>query len=57
MLDETLEEYPELEEILNKLAGKITDEEMREMNYKVNVNNERPDKVAREFLENASLLK
>ena len=32
---ETREAYAELENILNQLAGKITDDEMREMNYKV----------------------
>ena len=35
---ETLQKYPELEKVLNKLSGKITDEEMRKMNYEVNVN-------------------
>ena len=56
LLDETLKEYPELEEILNQLGGKITDDQMRKMNYKVNVENERPDKVAREFLKEENLL-
>ena len=56
LLDETLKEYPELEAILNQLGGKITDDQMRKMNYKVNVENERPDKVAREFLKEANLL-
>src|SRR5690606_22462987 len=37
MLRETAEKYPEVVEALNKLAGKITDAEMREMNYLVNV--------------------
>lgn len=56
MLDKTLEKYPELEEVLNQLSGKVTDDEMRRMNYEVNVNNQRADKVAREFLENAGLI-
>ena len=30
---ETLKEYPEIEASLNKLAGQITDDEMREINY------------------------
>lgn len=33
--EETLEEYPELEGILNQLGGKISDQEMRQMNYQV----------------------
>ena len=36
---------------LNKLANRITDEEMQEMNYKVTVKKEDPYKVAREYLE------
>ncbi|MBB4824840.1 osmoprotectant transport system permease protein [Sporosarcina luteola] len=54
---ETLETYPELEDILNRLAGKVTDDEMRDMNYRVNAEGEKPEDVAREFLQNAGLLK
>ncbi|RHW36857.1 ABC transporter permease subunit [Lysinibacillus yapensis] len=53
---ETLEEYPELEGILNKLSGKVTDDEMREMNYKVAVEKEKASSVAKEFLERNNLL-
>lgn len=35
--EETMKEFPELEEILEKLAGKITSEEMTKMNYAVDV--------------------
>ena len=55
--EETLEKHPELEEILNKLAGKITDDEMREMNYLVNVEDKSPREVALEYLEENNLLK
>lgn len=48
---ETLEEYPELEDILNQLGGKVTDEQMREMNYQVAVEGRSAAEVAREFLE------
>jgi osmoprotectant transport system permease protein len=48
---ETLEKYPELESILNKLAGKITEEEMSDMNYQVNVEQKDPAVVAKEYLE------
>lgn len=53
---ETLDEHPELEEVLNKLAGKVTDEEMREMNYLVNEEDESPKEVALEFLKESGLL-
>ena len=52
---ETLEEYPELEDILNQLAGKITDDEMREMNYQVAMEGRNAAEVAREFLEEAGI--
>ncbi len=35
--EETLKKYPQLEKILGKLAGKITTEEMTNMNYAVNI--------------------
>ncbi|MCM3712009.1 osmoprotectant update ABC transporter permease/substrate-binding subunit OpuFB [Sporosarcina luteola] len=53
---ETLETYPELEEVLNRLAGKVTDNEMRDMNYRVNAEGEKPEDVARAFLQDAGLL-
>ncbi len=53
---ETLEKYPELEEILNRLAGSISDEEMIDMNYRVEEENEDPEAVAREFLEEKGLI-
>ena len=48
---ETLQKYPELEKVLNKLSGKITDEEMRKMNYEVNVNGKNSEEVAKQFLQ------
>ncbi|GAB3066520.1 ABC transporter permease/substrate-binding protein [Virgibacillus ainsalahensis] len=57
MREETLEEYPELEPILNQLGGKITDEEMRQMNYEVDYEDKSPNEVAREYLEREGLLK
>ena len=53
---ETLEKYPELEEILNQLAGKITDEQMREMNYLVAVEGKSANERAQEFLEEEGLV-
>ena len=54
---ETIEKYPEIETSLNKLAGKITDDEMREMNYQVNVEGKSPEEVARDYLMKEGLLK
>ncbi|MEZ7172245.1 osmoprotectant update ABC transporter permease/substrate-binding subunit OpuFB [Sporosarcina sp. OR05] len=54
---DTLEQHPELEGILNKLAGVVTDDEMREMNYKVNVEGASAEEVARKFLHAKGLLK
>lgn len=46
-----LKKYPELENILNKLAGKINDSQMVEMNYDVSVKQDDPAKVAKNFLK------
>lgn len=54
--ESTLETYPELEGILNKLSGLITSEEMSEMNYKVNVEEELPSEVAHAFLLENNLI-
>ncbi|WP_285398792.1 osmoprotectant update ABC transporter permease/substrate-binding subunit OpuFB [Lysinibacillus sp. fls2-241-R2A-57] len=53
---ETLDKYPEIETALNKLANQITDDEMREMNYQVNVEGKNVADVAREYLIKAGLL-
>lgn len=57
MRQETLNKYPELEDILNQLGGKITDEQMREMNYQVDYEDTSPKKVAEDFLVKHGLLK
>src|SRR5699024_8762887 len=54
--EETQEEHRELEDILNQLDGKVTDDEMREMNYLVNVEKESPKDVAVEYLKNIDLI-
>lgn len=53
---ETVEQYPEIKTTLNKLAGKITDDEMREMNYQVNVEGLSPFEVAKNYLEREQLI-
>jgi len=54
--NETLEKYPELEEILVKLEGAITDEEMIYLNYQVDKENKDPKEVAKTFLEEKGLI-
>ncbi len=54
---ETVEKYPEIADALNKLAGKITDDEMREMNYQVNVEGVSPKTVAAKYLLSEKLIK
>lgn len=52
-----LKEHPEVKKPLNKLAGKITDEQMQEMNYKVTVKKQDPYKVAKDYLKKEGLIK
>jgi len=54
--NETLEKYPELKEVLNKLSGKISEEEMTQLNYYVENDKKDPKDVAKEFLEGKGLL-
>lgn len=56
MRKDTLEKYPELEEILNKLAGQISAEEMSRMNYQVKVDKRSASEVAHEYLVNKGLV-
>lgn len=52
-----LKQHPEIKKPLNKLEGKISDEEMQEMNYKVTVKNEDPYNFAKHYLEKEGLVK
>lgn len=51
-----LKKYPQLEQILNRLSGKITNQEMIDMNYAVNVEQKDPAAVAHDFLVKHSLI-
>lgn len=51
-----LTKHPELKGILNQLAGKITEKEMQDMNYKVSVKGADANKVARDYLLKAGLI-
>ena len=49
MKEALLKKHPELEGVLNKLAGKITESQMSQMNYQVGVEGKPAAKVARDF--------
>jgi len=51
-----MEEYPDVAETLNLLAGKISEPLMAELNAKVDVDKMNTADVAKEFLESAGLL-
>jgi len=53
---EALERFPDLEKVVNQLAGQITEEEMLKMNARVDLDKEKPEDVAREFLIEKGLI-
>lgn len=53
---QTLKDFPELEKTLNALAGKISEEDMLKMNARVDLDQEKPEDVAREFLLEQGLI-
>ncbi len=54
--NEVLKKHPELEDILKKLENTITDKDMAEMNYKVEVLKEEPGDVAHDHLKKLGLI-
>lgn len=52
-----LQKYPELENVLNLLSGKINDSIMTELNYEVDYLKQSPEKVAKNFLVRNNLFK
>nr|MBC7613593.1 ABC transporter permease/substrate-binding protein [Pseudopedobacter sp.] len=48
--EKVLQKHPELERILNQLAGMIDDSTMTNLNYKVDYLHQSPEKVAKDFL-------
>ena len=57
MKEALLKKHPELEGVLNKLAGKITESQMSQMNYQVGVEGKSANQVARDFLVKEGLMK
>ncbi len=56
-LNKTLEKYPELKDVFDLLAGKFDDAQMQALNYKIDVENQTPEDVARAYLTEQGLLK
>lgn len=58
--DDLFERYeelaPDLEEVLNRLAGRFTNESMTDLTYEVDVEGRSPEEVARQFLEDQGLI-
>lgn len=57
MKAELLQNHLELEAVLNKLAGKITESQMSQLNYQGGVEGKSAEEIAREFLIREALLK
>ncbi len=53
---ETLKKFPELASILNELAGKISEEDMLKMNARVDLDQQKPEDVAKDFLVEKGLI-
>ena len=49
--------HPELKDVLKKLSGTISDQDMAQMNYAVESEGKEPRAVAEKFLQDAGLLK
>ena len=54
---ETLDKYPEIKPLIEKLNGMIDDETMTNLNYQVEVENKNPQDVARKFLKENGLIR
>ena len=55
--EQTLKKYPEIEDILNRLDGRISDKNMQKLNYQVDEKGRKAYEVAREFLFTQGLIK
>lgn len=54
--EDILKDHPEVEEILNKLSGKIDEETMINLNYQVDEEGKTPEEVAHNFLVEENLI-
>ena len=53
---QTLEQHPEVARVLAEFAGKISDQEMQQLNYAVDGQRRDVKEVTREFLRRKQLL-
>ena len=53
---EVIEEHPEIGALMEELAAVLSDEVMRELNYRADGLNQAPEKVARDFLLEVGLI-
>ncbi|MFP5079019.1 ABC transporter permease/substrate-binding protein [Pedobacter sp. JCM 36344] len=53
--ESSLKKFPDLEQVLNLLAGKITDSVMTDLNYRTDYLKQSPERVAKDFLLKAGL--
>ena len=57
MRAETLKKYPELGDVMNILAGKLTEEMVSELNYRIEIGEESPENVSKDFLRKNGYIK
>ena len=55
MSEKALKEYPEIVPILEELGNILTNDVMSELNYRVDVLQQSPEQVAKDFLNEAGL--
>jgi osmoprotectant transport system substrate-binding protein len=55
--EETLKQHPEIQDVLNKLAGKIDEKQMAELNAEVDVDKKKAQDVAKDWLIKEGLIK
>ncbi|WP_391117436.1 glycine betaine ABC transporter substrate-binding protein [Psychrobacillus sp. L3] len=53
---QALKKFPKLENVLNELAGKISEEDMLKMNARVDIDGDKPGDVAHDFLVEKGLI-
>lgn len=56
LFDRLSESAPNLEEVLNKLGGIFTDEDMVDLSYAVDIDGRSAEEVAKEYLQNRGLI-
>lgn len=56
MRNDFAEDHPTVVKAMNRLAGKITEDQMIDMNYQVNVEGKQPAAVARDFLTKEKII-